>query len=30
VPDIHSQPGDIDVFALIREDYERLSWRTAV
>ena len=28
MPDIHSQPGDIDVFALIREDYERLSWRT--
>lgn len=27
-PDIHSQPGDIDVFALIREDYEQLSWRT--
>jgi RimJ/RimL family protein N-acetyltransferase len=29
-PDIHSQPGDIDVFALIRDDYERLPWRTPV
>jgi RimJ/RimL family protein N-acetyltransferase len=29
MPDIHSQPGDIDVFALIREDYERLPWRTS-
>ena len=25
--DPNSQPGDIDVFALIRDDYERLSWR---
>ena len=30
MPDIHSQPGDIDVFALIRADYDRLSWRTPV
>ncbi len=30
LPDIHSQPGDIDVFALIRDDYERLPWRTPV
>ena len=30
LPDIHSQPGDIDVFALIREDYERLPWRTPI
>ena len=29
MPDIHSQPGDIDVFALIRDDYQRLPWRTA-
>jgi RimJ/RimL family protein N-acetyltransferase len=29
MPDIHGQPGDILVFALIRTDYERLPWRNA-
>lgn len=28
LPDVHSQPRDVDLFALIREDYERLPWRS--
>jgi RimJ/RimL family protein N-acetyltransferase len=27
MPDIHAQPGDIALFALIRADYARLPWR---
>jgi ribosomal-protein-serine acetyltransferase len=27
MPDIRAQPGDIDIFALIRADYEQLPWR---
>jgi RimJ/RimL family protein N-acetyltransferase len=26
LPDVEGQPRDIDVFAVVREDYERLSW----
>lgn len=28
MPDVHGQAVDIDVFALIRDDYDRLTWRT--
>jgi RimJ/RimL family protein N-acetyltransferase len=27
LPDASGQPGDIEVFALIREDFEALAWR---
>src|SRR5260370_1495474 len=30
LPDMHSQPGAIDLFALIREDYDRLPWRMPI
>ena len=29
LPDVHAQPGDAAVFALTREDYNRLPWREA-
>jgi RimJ/RimL family protein N-acetyltransferase len=29
LPDVGGQPRDVDVFALIREDFERQAWRRA-
>jgi RimJ/RimL family protein N-acetyltransferase len=29
LPDVRGEPRDIDLFAVIRDDYERLAWRIA-